>query len=348
MAMLGEFYKRVMCPILFRLEAEKAHNMTMRLLAGMSRNRMMLWCVTRGLQPPRMEKKEFGLIFPNPVGLAAGLDKNGVALPAWQALGFGFIEIGTVTARAQPGNDAPRLFRLTADRALINRMGFNNEGADAVAARLDAWKRSGRWPKVPVGINLGKSRSTALEDAPADYAYSFRKLRGHGDYFVVNVSSPNTPGLRSLQEAGALERLLLQIQEENEANPKPVFVKLSPDLEFDDVDDIVDAARRRGVSGFIATNTTLDHSMIDARNDQEGGLSGRPLRAKSTALLRVVARRSQLPVIGAGGVDDAESAREKFAAGASLVQLYTGLIYEGPGVVKKIMDGLISGNTNGG
>jgi dihydroorotate dehydrogenase len=336
-----------MQPVFFRLEAEKAHNITMSLLAGMSRNRLLLWCMTRGLRPPTMERKQFGLSFPNPIGLAAGLDKNAIALPAWQALGFGFIEIGTVTARAQPGNDAPRLFRLTADRALINRMGFNNDGADAVAARLEAWKRCGRWPKVPVGINLGKSQTTTLEDAPADYAYSFRKLREHGDYFVVNVSSPNTPGLRSLQEAGALERLLLEIQEENEASRKPVFVKLSPDLEFDDVDDLVDAARRRSVSGFIATNTTLDHSMINARNDQEGGLSGRPLRAKSTALLRVVARRSQLPVIGAGGVDDAESAEEKFAAGASLVQLYTGLIYEGPGVVKKIMDGLISKKNNG-
>ncbi len=338
--MLAGFYKRVMRPILFRLEAEKAHDITLRLLSGIARNRVLLWLMTRGLGPPRILKNEFGLTFPNPIGLAAGLDKNGVALPAWQALGFGFIEIGTVTARAQPGNDAPRLFRLEDDRALINRMGFNNEGADAVASRLEGWKRSGRWPKVPVGINLGKSKATALEDAPSDYAYSFRRLREYGDYFVVNVSSPNTPGLRSLQEAGALERLLLEIQEENEVCRKPLLVKLSPDLEFEDVDDLVDAAQRRGVSGFIATNTTLDHSMIEAKKDQEGGLSGRPLRERSTALLRVVARRSQLPVIGSGGVDSAESAKEKFAAGACLVQLYTGLIYEGPGVVKKIVSSL--------
>ena len=281
----------------------------------------------------------FGLRFPNAVGLAAGMDKNATALPAWPLMGFGFTEIGTVTALAQPGNPKPRVFRLPGQKALINRLGFNNEGAEAVAARLTKWKTSGRWPRVPVGINLGKSRVTALHDAPLDYAQSFRLLRGHGDYFVVNVSSPNTPGLRDLQGAAQLRAILRAIAAEN-AEKKPVLVKISPDLAEPQLADLVSCGEEEMIAGWIATNTTLDHSSVPAGEDREGGLSGVPLREKSDTVLRELVARTRRPVIGVGGVSDAESARAKTEAGAKLVQLYTGLVYGGPGLPGKIAAGL--------
>lgn len=277
----------------------------------------------------------FGLRFPNAVGLAAGMDKNATALPAWPLMGFGFIEIGTVTALAQPGNPKPRVFRLPRQKALINRLGFNNEGAEAVAARLAQWKTSGRWPRVPVGINLGKSRVTALDDAPRDYAESFRLLRGHGDYFVVNVSSPNTPGLRALQGASQLRAILRAIAAENPGK-KPVLVKISPDLTAIQLADLVSCGEEEGIAGWIATNTTLDHSSVPAGEDREGGLSGVPLRDKSDAVLRELVARARRSVVGVGGVSDAESARAKTEAGAKLVQFYTGLVYGGPALPRKI------------
>jgi dihydroorotate dehydrogenase len=280
------------------------------------------------------------LTFPNPIGLAAGLDKNGVALPAWAALGFGFIEIGTVTAMAQPGNPKPRIFRLPSQQAVINRLGFNNDGADVIAKRLRGLRQSRRWPAVPVGINIGKSRTTPLERAADDYLYSFRLLRDFADYITLNVSSPNTPGLRELQEPAALSELLHVIGSEPGPVAKPLVVKISPDLSPVELEAVLAACEENGVAGIIATNTTLDHSSIPSGLDQEGGLSGAPLREKSTALVRGIVASSKIPVIASGGICDANSAREKFEAGAQLVQLYTGFVYRGPQLLRELMEAM--------
>jgi dihydroorotate dehydrogenase len=321
-------------PLLFRLAPEAAHEVSMAML-GLAAS-----VLGRHVSAPKGRAVEcFGVRFPNAVGLAAGMDKNATALPAWPLMGFGFVEIGTVTARAQPGNPKPRVFRLPRQRALINRLGFNNEGAAAVAERLARWKAAGRWPRVPVGINLGKSRVTPLEQAAEDYAESFRVLRGHGDYFVVNVSSPNTPGLRDLQAVDQLCGILRALRREN-TEGKPVLVKIAPDLAEEDLDAVVAAGEEEGVAGWIATNTTVDHSSVPACCDEQGGLSGEPLRERSTRVVRRVAARATRPVIGVGGVSGADSAREKLSAGAALVQLYTGLVYQGPGLPRRIVRGL--------
>jgi dihydroorotate dehydrogenase len=245
-----------------------------------------------------------------------------------------------VTAKAQPGNPKPRIFRLPEQQALINRLGFNNDGADAIAQRLAALRESGRWPAVPVGINIGKSRTTPLEQATDDYLYSFRMLRDFADYITLNISSPNTPGLRELQEPERLSELLSAIGNEAGTAPKPLVVKISPDLAGAELKAILAVCEENGVSGIIATNTTLDHSSIAPQLDQAGGLSGAPLRNKSTALAREISARSTIPVIASGGVFDAESAREKFLAGGQLIQLYTGLVYRGPQLLREIMDSL--------
>jgi dihydroorotate dehydrogenase len=282
--------------------------------------------------------------FPNPIGLAAGFDKDGVALGAWEALGFGFIEVGTLTAHAQPGNPRPRIFRVPEQRALINRLGFNNQGAAAAAERFGRLRAAGQWPSVPVGINLGKSKITPLEDAAADYVESLEKLHAFGDYFVLNVSSPNTPGLRSLQGRDELDALLRAVQEKNRAlptGPRPVLVKIAPDLSFPQIEEILDLAQGHGLAGIIATNTTIDHSLLPPSAPREqGGLSGAPLRARSTEIVRFVASKTALPVIAVGGVADADSAREKLDAGAALVQIYTGFVYGGPSLVREICQGL--------
>ena len=332
-------YELFVRPLLFSLDAETAHHVTMRLLSRASHFDVALR-VVRFFQPTPKPTTLFGLNFPNPIGLAAGLDKNGVALPAWAALGFGFIEIGTVTAKAQPGNPKPRIFRLPEQQALINRLGFNNDGADAIAQRLSALRVSGRWPAVPVGINIGKSRTTPLEQATDDYLYSFRMLRDFADYITLNISSPNTPGLRELQEPEKLSELLYAIGKEARTAPKPLVVKISPDMSDTKLKAILAVCEENGVSGIIATNTTLDHSSIATQLDQAGGLSGAPLRDKSTTLVREINARSTIPVIASGGIFDAESAREKFQAGAVLIQLYTGLVYRGPQLLREIMDSL--------
>jgi len=332
-------YERFVRPLLFSLDAETAHQLTIALLQRASRFDPALRML-RSLQPSPKPKTLFGLTFPNPIGLAAGLDKNGVALPAWAALGFGFIEIGTVTAKAQLGNPKPRIFRLPEQQALINRLGFNNDGADAIARRLAALRESGPWPAVPVGINIGKSRTTPLEQATDDYLYSFRALRDFADYITLNISSPNTPGLRELQEPEKLSELLYAVGKEAGTALKPLFVKISPDLSGTELKAILAVCEENGVSGIIATNTTLDHSSIAPQLDQAGGLSGAPLRDKSTALVREINARSTIPVIASGGIFDAESAREKFQAGAALIQLYTGLVYRGPQLLREITDRL--------
>ena len=332
-------YERLVRPLLFSLDAETAHRFTVELLRGASQFDLALRTL-RFFQPPSKPKTLFGLNFPNPIGLAAGLDKNGVALPAWAALGFGFIELGTVTAKRQPGNPKPRIFRFPEQQALINRLGFNNDGADVIAERLHKLRQHGRWPAVPVGINIGKSKATPLQDATHDYLYSFRLLRDFADYIALNVSSPNTPGLRDLQEPAALAQLIRAIRDENSRSqaPKPVLVKIAPELSSIELEQIIAVCEQNDVAGIIATNTTLEHSSIPPSRDQAGGLSGAPLREKSTALVREIVRKSKIPVIAAGGISDAESAREKFEAGAQLLQIYTGYIYRGPGLVREIMD----------
>lgn len=330
-------YERFVRPLLFSLDAETAHHLTVRLLSHASHLDPALR-VLGSSQSSSKPKIVFGVKFTNPIGLAAGLDKNGVALPAWAALGFGFIEIGTVTAKAQPGNPKPRIFRLPEHQALINRLGFNNDGADAIAKRLAALRVSGRWPAAPVGINIGKSRATPLEHATDDYLYSFRMLREFADYITLNVSSPNTPGLRDLQEPERLSELLQAIGKEAGINPKPLIVKISPDVSTVELKAILAVCEENGVSGIIATNTTLDHSSIPPQLDQTGGLSGAPLRNKSTALVREIAAQSTIPVIASGGIFDADSAVEKFQAGAQLIQLYTGFVYRGPQLLREITD----------
>lgn len=332
-------YERFVRPLLFSLSAETAHHLAIRNLRAASDWPAALHQLER-FQPPPKPTTVFGLTFPNPVGLAAGFDKNGVAIPAWAALGFGFVEVGTVTAKPQPGNPKPRIFRYPEQRALINRLGFNNDGAEVIAARLRALRDRGGWPATPIGINLGKSKVTPLEQAVDDYLFSFRLLAPLADYVVLNVSSPNTPGLRSLQEHDALEQLLTAINRENEPSPKPVLLKIAPDLSLADVEQIIATCERNGIAGIIATNTTLDHSAIPKSRDQAGGLSGFPLREKSTEFVRAIRARSQLPIMASGGVCDAASAREKLAAGAQLVQVYTGYVYRGPGLLREIVEGL--------
>jgi dihydroorotate dehydrogenase len=328
-------YERFVRPILFSLSAEAAHDLAIRSLRTASTWPFALRMLER-FQPPPKPKRVFGLTFPNSIGLAAGFDKNGVALPAWAALGFGFVEIGTVTAKAQTGNAKPRIFRYPEQGALINRLGFNNDGADVVAARLRKLRESGHWPAIPVGVNLGKSKITPIEEAVADYLYSFRLLAQLADYVVLNVSSPNTPGLRSLQEHNALEQLLRAIRDENQRSRKPVLLKIAPDLSLSELEQIIASCEQNGIAGIIATNTTLDHAAIPPSRDQTGGLSGRPLREKSTQFVRAITSRSQLPVIASGGISEAESAREKLAAGAQLLQVYTGYVYRGPGLLREI------------
>jgi dihydroorotate dehydrogenase len=335
----GAIYERLVRPILFSVSAEAAHDLAIRNLRAASTWPAALRRLER-FQPAPKPTTVFGLKFPNPVGLAAGFDKNGVAIPAWAALGFGFVEVGTVTAKAQPGNPKPRIFRYPEEGALINRLGFNNDGADVIAARLRALRESGRWPALPVGINLGKSKVTPLEQAVDDYLYSFRLLAPLADYVVLNVSSPNTPGLRALQEHDALQSLLAAVKRENATAPKPILLKIAPDLSPADLDQVVATAEENRIAGIIATNTTLDHSAIPSALDQTGGLSGRPLLARSTEFVRSIRARSSLPIIASGGIFDAASAREKMTAGADLLQVYTGYVYRGPGLLSEIVDGL--------
>ena len=275
------------------------------------------------------------------------MDKHAAAVPAWEALGFGFAELGGVTWHAQPGNPAPRMFRAVPDEALINRMGFNNPGAEVMAEKLREWRERGLWPKHPIGINLGKSKITPNENAAEDYANSFRPLRPFADFFVVNVSSPNTPNLRQLQDEAALDEILAALQELNFASPKPLLVKIAPDLSFEALDEILELAAKRNLAGIVATNTTITRPpaagvQLQRIYSETGGLSGRPLRARSTEIIRHIHQqtRGRLPIIGVGGVFSAEDAWEKITAGASLVQIYTGLVYEGPALVKHIVRGL--------
>lgn len=365
---MGWLYRRLIRPALFAQAAERVHDLTIARLAWASRHPMICHGLESFLAAPPLPVELFGLHFPNPIGLAAGMDKNARAVPAWAALGFGFSELGGVTWHAQPGNPEPRIFRAIPEQAIVNRMGFNNDGAPALAQQLQAWRAAGRWPAHPVGINLGKSKVTPLDQAAEDYANSFRALQPLADFFVVNVSSPNTPNLRQLQDKAALDEILAAMQEvqipkskaqspESDAShsailsplsSKPVLVKVSPDLSFEALDEILSLIEKRRLAGIVATNTTIarpeTRDAATARVYAEtGGLSGRPLRARSTEVIRHLHQQSggRVPIIGVGGVFSADDAWEKLSAGASLVQVYTGLVYEGPAIARNIVSGLL-------
>ena len=349
---MSALYRTLLRPLLFAQESEKIHNRTIKAMAWAGGHPSVCKMLSLFYSTADLPVELFGLKFPNPVGLAAGMDKAAAAVPVWAALGFGFTELGGVTRHPQPGNPAPRMFRVVIDRALINRMGFNNPGADAMAARLAEWKNGGRWPKHPVGINLGKSKITPLEEAAEDYVYSFKTLWSYADFFVVNVSSPNTPNLRQLQDKAALDEILTRLEEANKAlaggaTTKPILVKVAPDLSLEALDEILELAGPRQIAGIVATNTTITRPESSEPSAQtiyaeSGGLSGRPLAARSTEVIRHIYRQTKgkLPIIGVGGILDSDDAWEKIAAGASLLQVYTGLVYEGPGLVREITDGL--------
>ncbi len=335
-------YRNIVRPALFSMDSEEVHDLTMAGLGRVGATGLGREMIESFYGMPELPIDLWGLRFPNPVGLAAGMDKQAAALPAWAALGFGFSELGGVTSQAQPGHPRPRMFRLVEEQALINRMGFNNPGAEAFAARLEGWKRSGSWPAHPVGVNLGKSKDTPLGEAAQDYAESFRRLHPLADFFVVNVSSPNTPQLRELQAKQALDDILAGLVELNHPH-KPVLVKVAPELSDEALDEILEVSANRRMAGIVACNTTTDRTGLHtACGTEAGGLSGRPLRARSTAMIRHIYRqlRGHLPIIGVGGIFTAADAFEKIQAGASLVQVYTGLVYEGPGIAREIVAGL--------
>lgn len=341
-------YKSLIRPLLFKMPAEKAHHTTFNLLKNLMKlpGAKALSKAIYLKKHKSLEKELWGIKFPNPIGLAAGFDKDAKLYSELACFGFGFIEIGTLTPNGQAGNPQPRLFRLPKDQALINRMGFNNEGVEDAVKRLK--KKS---DKLIVGGNIGKNKLTPNEQAAEDYLISFKALHPYVDYFVVNVSSPNTPNLRELQEKEPLKRLLMGLQSENKnhAKQKPILLKIAPDLNEAQLNDIIDLIQEVKLDGLIATNTTIDRSGLATNEEQleiigSGGLSGKPLRKRSTEVIRYISERSagSFPLIAVGGIFSAEDALEKLDAGADLLQLYTGFIYEGPALIKKINKAIIA------
>jgi dihydroorotate dehydrogenase len=342
---MTSLYERTLRKAMFRFgdgDAETAHHRAVSGLAKLGSSKAARAVLAKA---PRVNApvEVFGIRFPNAVGLAAGMDKDAVAIPAWGALGFGFVEVGTVTWHAQPGNPKPRLFRLVESEAIINRMGFNNHGAATMAARLEALDKA----PIPVGISLGKSKVTPVEEATADYLNSLQLLLPYADYIAVNVSSPNTPGLRSLQDKGALDELLRALRGHTVSaagpqGPKPLLVKIAPDLTHEAAAEVIEVCLARGVAGIVATNTTIGRANIHAfdhvRAAEPGGLSGRPLRDMSLDMVSFVVKEAgdALPVIGVGGIFSGDDARRMLDAGARLVQLYTGFVYRGPGLVREV------------
>ena len=326
-------YKSLLRPLLFKLDPETAHHLTFSMLKNFSF--LAKYFLGKPLADKRLEREVFGLKFKNPVGLAAGLDKNALAYQELDELGFGFVEIGTLTPKPQPGNEKKRLFRLIEDSGIINRMGFNNDGVEAAVERLKKNKT------VIIGGNIGKNKVTPNENAADDYKVCFEKLFDYVDYFVVNVSSPNTPNLRELQDKEPLTKLLgeLQILNSKKEKPKPILLKIAPDLTDGQLLDIIDIVKETKIAGVIATNTTLSRENLTSENKKEtGGLSGKPLTKRSTEVIRFLSEKSAkaFPIIGVGGIHTAEDAIEKLQAGASLIQLYTGFIYEGPELIREI------------
>ena len=334
-------------PILFKFDPEKVHYFVIRNLRRFNRfpGGAALSRAIWALKDDKLEKEAFGLKFKNPVGLAAGFDKNADVISEMADLGFGFIEVGTVTPLPQDGNPIPRMFRLPADGALINRMGFNNLGVDVVAEHIAAYRKnaSSAQKGLIIGGNIGKNKVTPNEEAVNDYIKCFDRLFDVVDYFVVNVSSPNTPGLRALQEKEPLLHLLDTLQQRNPKNgiSRPILLKIAPDLTNEQLDDIVEIVQTTGIAGVIATNTTISRdglSSTEQLKNEMGGLSGKPLTQRSTEVIAYLGKKSNnaFPIIGVGGIHSAEDALAKLAAGASLIQLYTGFIYEGPGLIKRI------------
>ncbi len=332
-------YKRFLRPIFFKFDPEKIHHLTFSFLKNtpIAFSRIIF---PKPLEDKRLEREVFGIKFKNPVGLAAGLDKDAKLYKELSGLGFGFIEIGTLTPKPQPGNEKKRLFRLIEDSGIINRMGFNNEGVDAAVERLKSNKN------VIIGGNIGKNKVTPNENAVEDYKICFEKLYPYVNYFVVNVSSPNTPNLRALQDKEPLTELLSTLQRLNteKPSPKPILLKIAPDLTDEQLLDIIDIVKETKIAGVIATNTTLSREGLQSENKNEtGGLSGKPLRKRSTEVIRFLSEKSNraFPIIGVGGIHSAKDALEKLDAGASLVQLYTGFIYEGPELIREINEELL-------
>ena len=336
-------YKNLIRPFLFLMSPEKAHHFvfnTLKIMLSIPGLKGLVRTLY-SVKNKELETEVMGIRFPNPIGLAAGFDKDARLYDELAAFGFGFIEVGTVTPKPQPGNELPRMFRLPADKALINRMGFNNEGVEEMVQRLR--KRDG---KVIIGGNIGKNKITPNEAAEEDYVLCFEALFDHVDYFVVNVSSPNTPGLRALQEKEPLTRLLQRLQDLNlQRKSKPILLKIAPDLTNEQLDEIVEIVKSVGLQGIIATNTTISREGLQTDPKivaETGGLSGLPVRGRSTEVIRYLRYKAgkDLVIIGVGGIFTAEDAREKIQAGANLVQVYTGFIYEGPGMIKRILKNL--------
>jgi dihydroorotate dehydrogenase len=359
--MINQIYQQTLRRLLFALDPEVAHKSAIALCKSISDSAFLQTAIGNicaykhggtHTEGNRLHQKLWGIEFANPVGLAAGFDKDAIAPNAWASLGFGFAEMGSITYHAQPGNPKPRLFRLKRDRAVLNRMGFNNHGAVAVADYLRNYQAAHPFPLgTPLGINLGKSKITSLDEAAQDYLESFKLLKDFGDYFVINVSSPNTPGLRDLQAVDQLNGILVAIQLEN-ANSKPLLVKIAPDLADDDIREVVSLCQSHQVSGIIATNTSIARRNLKTTTlpttgklltEEAGGISGQPLRLRSTEVIRLIYQTTdgKLPIVGVGGIFNADDAWEKITAGASLIQIYTGLIYEGPLVVRQILEGLV-------
>lgn len=344
---MSAVYKSLVKPLLFRLEPERAHELAIDGLAILARTPGLCSWMRAWNQLPDSSSsavEAFGLSFPNRVGLAAGFDKNAVCWPAFEALGFGHVEIGTVTAKPQPGNLKPRMFRFPEQDALLNRMGFNNEGADAVAERLSELPGPGQ-RRIPLGINIGKSKVATLDEAVADYRHSFLTLADHADYLVVNVSSPNTPDLRKLQEEsrlldllGELRRLNQERANQTDKYPIPILLKIAPDLTEPQLDAILGILIDLDLAGIIATNTTMAREGFFASINEAGGVSGKPVETMSTEIIARIHDRTggRLPIIGVGGISSPDTAKRKIDAGATLVQIYTGMVYEGPFLAKRI------------
>lgn len=342
------FLYSIFKPFIFLFSPEKAHKLTIQIWKIVLSIPILSGFVKKyfKVENPKLERKLFGLTFPNPVGLAAGFDKDGKYYDLMSSLGFGFVEIGTVTPVGQDGNPQPRLFRLKSDNGLINRMGFNNEGVDALVYRL----KENKQVNYVIGGNIGKNKNTSNEDASEDYLICFEKLFDYVDYFVVNVSSPNTPNLRDLQDKEPLTKLLLDLQQLNDSKEirKPILLKIAPDLSDSQLDDIIDIVRITKIDGIIATNTTISRENLKTDSSEiekigMGGLSGAPVRARSTEVIRYLHQHSRgsFPIIGVGGIDSVESAVEKLEAGASLIQIYSGLVYYGPSLVRDINQALV-------
>lgn len=324
-------------PLLFQLPPERSHSVAIRALQVVQGTALESRVRARyAVEDERLSVDAFGQKFPNPIGVAAGFDKNAVVPRGLSALGFGYVEVGGVTIEAQEGNPRPRLFRLKEDKAIINRMGFNNEGAEKVASNL----ASNTKPDTPIGINLGLSERASLDNASEEFTQTYKQVSDHGDYFVVNVSCPNLDGIKNLQQGDQLKDILQALKDEG---AEPLLVKLSPDMEHEELGETLEAVRSAEIEGIIATNTSRKRpdSLKSSNRTQEGGLSGEPIKSKATEKIRFISERTDLPIIGVGGISTAEDAYRKIRAGASLVQLYTGLIYEGPSVAKEINRGLI-------